>query len=725
LRFRLINVALALPIAFCVLIQGARAAGPQIIEELIVTVQRIEEPLSRIPVSAVVIDSEELQYRNYWDLFELQQASPNLQILPHPNAASTLLVFMRGVGNPDEQLVQDPSTAIYLDGIYLSRGQGLTAELLDLERVEVVRGPQGTLYGRNATSGAINFISKRPVLGDFSWQQSVDKGGRDLLRSRTHLNMPLGDTFAIRSSLLVSEQEGFIDNLGTGQSRFGDRKRRGWRVDTLWEPNQAWSVRLNADRSVAQDSPSFVDFVPLGGPLDRPDAGDPAVASLRLNDMDYRGYGLTVEWQPTDAWRVLSITGYREIIDAQYQDFHSGLAGPFAVWQAEAAGQQEQWSQELQLHWSGEDYLRGLAGIYWFQESATRNARNIVPAADTARLVFGRDVENRSLAVYGQMTWDLPLLDRRLSATVGARASWDEREAFLDRALEVPLAGTLRFNPQANIGERDFDNVSPTFTLSYAVSDQLMVFGKHAYGYKSGGFNARASSPVRFAEGFDDETLVSNELGLKWTDEARRWQVAVTAFDAEYEDIQLNVQSDVQNAFLSDVLNAGRATIRGLETELDWAFHPEHRFGFRYGYLEADYRRVVGVNGDNVADQKRFMGAPQHTVTASLAGNLGRAGQGDWHYRLDYSWRDDSFGSATIDAGEYVIPAYGVTSAQIGYNRSLARGSVQLDFWAKNVFDEEYLVARFNGGVGAIVPSGIWGEPRVAGITLTYSYGDE
>lgn len=697
----------------------ATIASPTL-EEIIVTAQKRPEPVLQAPVSVVSLSAEELTERQYRDLSDLPAAVPNLQALPHPNADSTLLLFMRGVGNSDEQIIQDPSVAVYLDGVYLSRSQGLTSELLDLERIEVLRGPQGTLYGRNATSGAINLISAKPSTEAFAFSQTMTVGERSLQRSLTQVNLPLSSELALKASYSLNQQDGFIDNAGTGVPRFGDTDRQGWRIDALWTASESLSLRITADEALADDTPEFVGAIGLD-PVRQaaPQSGSPFVKSLAANEVEMSGLSAHLEWQLNQAITLSFLSAKREVSDSQYQDLHSGVRGPAAVLITQAEGSQEQWTQELQINFTNEsETLQGVAGLYWFKEESMRNARNTVPGAKVRKLVFGRKIENRARAAFAQLSWAPESLGGDWEFSAGLRASEDERYVLLDRAQQSPLDGPLLFNPNPSVGDRDFDNVSPAFIARYTLSDQAYAYAKRVYGYKSGGFNARASSPIRFTEGFDDETMVSNELGYKAVYWDQRLRLGFAYFQSAYDDIQMNVQSDPANIVVADVLNAGKASIDGLELDAELLLNESLLATVRYGWLDASYDVIRNATGQNVAGDYRFMGAPEHTLALGLSGDLAFNGEPLGSYRLDYQWKSAFFGSNTTDAGVYRVPSYGLLNGSVSREFGLPMGRISATLWGTNLADSDYYPYHFNAGAGGPIPSAVWGEPRTLGLTL-------
>lgn len=697
----------------------------QALEEVVVTAERRGKPLRETPISLVNFGESSLEARNYRDLSDLRGGIPNMQLIPHPNAESTLLLFVRGVGNPDEQLIQDPSVAVYLDGIYLPRNQGLASEAAALQRIEVLRGPQGTLYGRNATGGAVNLITVAPDPDHLTLTQTLRSGSRDLFRSRTDINVPLPGQAALRVGYVESREDGAIDNPGTGAARYGDRDRKAWRADLAWAPADTLSLRYSTDRGELADTPAFLGSVPRNAPkAPRPAAGSPAVSGLQANNVVSKGHHLTIEWQAAEGLVLRSLSAHRELVDDQYQDWHTGLAGPLPLLVTLAQGSQAQWSQEFQLLGdSANGRWSWVAGAYWFEETAERDAINRIPPANQARRVFGRDIRNEARALFGQASYRPALGQDRLTITAGVRWSEDEREATLGRGIQSPLDGPVNLRPTADVGDRDFSDVSPAVTVEYDVTDSVRLYGKIVEGYKSGGFNARASSPERFSAGFDDEKLRSYELGIKAETAERRLRFDAALFRGAYDDIQLNVRSDPENVIASDVLNAGEATIDGLELELTAAVTRALRLQLRYGWLDPVFASVRDATGADVSSAYRFLYSPEHSVALDVHWELGRFLGAELVLDASYGWQDDSFGSATTIAGDYIVPDYGLASGRITGAWTTPAGRLSLGLWGQNLLNEDHYTAHFNGGTGRAVPTALWGPPRALGVMLRYEFG--
>lgn len=699
----------------------AHAEDNPVLEEILVTSQRRVSAESSTPLSLSVLNAETIERDAIQSIAGLQGRVSGLQLIPHQNAGSTLRTFIRGIGNNDEQVIQDPSVAIYVDDIYLGRNQGLTADTANLERIEVLRGPQGTLYGRNASGGAIRLITGKPDAEAFGFEQRLRLGSRDLIRSQTMLNLPLGNSAAIRFNYSSREQDGFVENSGTGESSFGALDQSGWRADLLWQTTESLSIRLTADSAELADSPQWVGQVSLAqSTASRPSRSSPQVVDLRNNSVMPSGQSLTVEWQLSDSITLKSISAHRELEDTQNQLYHPGRVMGQPLILSDAEGNQKQWSHEIQLsglsETAGIDYV---AGVFWFEEDINRNASNQLTARRQKTYVMGTGLHNQSLAGYAHAGWTPASLGGRVRVSGGFRWSADSREATVARAVENLTTGVIQPMPVPGIGDRDFENVSPTIGIEWYPVEQMLLFLDVTDGYKSGGFNARASSTARFNEGFDDETLRSWEAGIKWRNRPDRLQLNVVAFHTDYDDIQVTVQSDPDNPVIFDMLNAGEATIDGIEASMSTLLTDNLSLWVEYAWLETGFNQVQSASGVNAADDYRFLYAPKHHFVSRLRYQLPATPVGRLNAELQYSWQDAMYSSDTATAGDYRITGYGLLNARVAMTEiDVAGGAVELVAWANNLLDEEYYSAHFNAGL----PSAIWGDPRTVGVELVFRF---
>ncbi len=682
------------------------------VEEIVVTAQKRVESLQNTPISLVALTGRDLETRQINGLNDLRSNVPNLQLTPHPNSAATTQVFLRGVGLNDDQITQDPSTAIYLDGVYVARSQGLAMDVADLERVEVLRGPQGTLYGRNATGGAINFITRQPELGEFGAKVQLSAGNYDYRRAKVSVNIPIGETFAANLSYLRASKDGFVRNAGVGVRRFGDQDREAWRGDLLWKPSSTFSLRYSYDRSEIGDTPAYIARVPLyPAEADRPRTSATTVAGLLRNDVVSQGHALTAEWEAADALTVRSITAYRKLSNFQNQDYVSGALRPQALQRNQSFAKQDQFSQEIQLIGSLFDRsIEYVVGGYYFSEDGRNDAANLPTTGTTTSYTAAR-IDNSSQALFGQLTWTPAGLDR-LHLTAGARYSRDRRTATLQMGTQAGsgpiLLGTL------GSGRRVFKDVSPSFVIAFDAAEHLNLYAKAVKGYKTGGFNTRASSIARFNQGFGEESLWSYEAGAKSQFLDNRVRLNAAAFTAKYRDIQVNVQSDPNNIRLTDVLNAGRATVSGFEADLTVVPVTGLRLVANYGYLDAKYDSIIDATGVDVSSQFRFINAPRNSYSLDATYTTPPLGFGTLEANVNYSWQARRFAASNIAGGAYVIGDYGLLNGRLTLSDLGIGKGVRIGVFGRNLTKKDYYVAHFNVGV----PGAIFGEPRTYGIDL-------
>ncbi len=684
------------------------------IEEIVVTAQKREENLQDTPISIAALSSRALENKGINDITDLRSSVPSLQVTPHPNSSSTARVFIRGVGNNDDQLTADPSVAVYLDGVYVARSQGLASDLANVERIEVLRGPQGSLYGRNATGGAINYITKAPELGVFGGSQTFTLGNYHQFRSRTRINIPVGDRLAVELGYLHARKNGFVQNPGTGVKRWGDQRRDAYRAAVHWQPTDSIDLRYAYDRSDINDTPAFVLAAPLyPAKADRPSAGSPFVRDLLANDVTAQGHNLTADLEIADNMTLKSITGYRKLRNFTNQNSFTGVRGPFPVTLNRFNQKQEQFTQELQA--IGElmnGQLQYVLGAYYFSENAdSYDLSEIISRPSSQRTIT---IDNKAYAVYGQATLR-PAAIEALYLTGGVRWSRDERNATL-QVTSVPTGGPAIVGPQG-LGRRDFSNVSPSLVVGYEASQGVNIYAKYARGYKTGGYNIRASSIQRFGEGYGPETLNSYELGIKSDLLSRQLRVNVALFQSDYKDIQTNVQVDPLNPSLTDVFNAGKARIRGMEVDITAQPTQALTFGFNYAYLDAKYRQILDIAGNDVSSRYTYIEAPKHTISTNLEYRFPETGIGKPSLYIDYYMQSKKH----TDTGNpnFIIGDYGLLNARLTLSDlPLGFGNWKISAFGKNLTNTRYYIAHYQG----VLPAAIYGEPRTYGAELSFTF---
>ena len=485
------------------------------LEEVVVTAQKKAESLQDAPISLTAFGQQALENKGINSLADIGANVPSMSIEPFPINNATLRIFIRGIGISDAQITQDPPVGIYMDGVYIARSTGTALDVADLERIEILRGPQGTLYGRNTTGGAINLVSKRPNTGAFEFEQKFTVGDRYLLTSKTSANIPITDTLAAKLAFLHTEQDGFVENTGPGGD-FGDREVQGYRMDVRWDINDSLTLDYAYDHSELDYYNSMYQSVtpPLGNkgqaePIKEHAAEQSVFSKKRLDSLatgmpleesntEITGHAITLTAN-FDAGEFKYIGAYRELSDSSYADLGGGAGSTeFRLDSHGYDGQatdkvnggptelvkplvtQRQRSHELQFSGDAADgRVEFLTGAYYFSESAIEDNSPLhhqlsadarvpgVPFRTHAVNLLSQHykIDNEALALFGQATWTPAIMEDRLHLTFGARHSRDKRAAVKNQTdlNIVELYGLVMDLPWGTIDQTDpsrqFDNV--------------------------------------------------------------------------------------------------------------------------------------------------------------------------------------------------------------------------------------------------------------------------
>ncbi|HSB96617.1 MAG TPA: TonB-dependent receptor, partial [Spongiibacteraceae bacterium] len=568
-----------------ILVAAPVSAAQARVEEVIVTAQKQEENIQTVPLAITAITSDDLQRQGINSVAGIVQATPSISFSPFPSSSNTLILYMRGMGNSNPVLLTSESAVgMYGDGFIIARPNAATLDLADVERVEVLRGPQGTLYGRNTTGGAINLISKQPT-GEFGFKQQFSFGTRDLFRSLTAIDLPKWADISTKITYVRSAIDGYVKNSGSSHD-FGEQEQRAGRFSAHWVATEDIAVDYFFEHGNLDSTPMYYQNAALDGTTIIP--GYPYTDGDKLRHRTYRpvdldlstanfeGQGLTLSWDIDPDLTVKSLTGYRRLRTEDSQDY------------AEAFGYAYNSLGELNTHHFSqeftavgnllEDRINYTAGLYYFEESGSSAGAADIPTYSFTSSSYLKG-SAKSRAAYGQIIWTPDILEDRLNFTIGARYTRDQRQAQRFQTI-----GGLPSADSGADGTVDFSRFNPSFTASYQWTEDLNTYAKIATGYRAGGFYEAA--PVnQFEQTFAPEDLTSYELGLKsyWLDHRVRLNVA--AFEAKYKDMQLTLQTDPINVGTTQIYNAGRSTIKGIETELLVTPIEDINLSLNYSYL--------------------------------------------------------------------------------------------------------------------------------------------
>jgi iron complex outermembrane receptor protein len=670
-------------------------------EEIIVTAQKRSEKIQATPLSITAFSAVDLEKMGFTNFADLTNKVPSLAITQYAFAGSILEVFIRGVGQSDVvNISRDPGVGIYLDDVYLARSTALTTDLGDIERIEVLRGPQGTLYGRNTIGGAIKFITAPPS-GKFDAKQSLDFGSFGYIHSLTRVDLPEYEGFSLKATFAKSDDDGWVRNRGTGGD-YGSRDEEGYRIALRWHSGDSLTIDYVFDYGTQHGTPKYIqrgyddaaqdylgviDKAPLQ-PSRVEDGWRPVDLPLKDDFKDY-GHALTVSWDLSDQTSLKSITAYRENDSNFTLDTSEAFNSPQIEYYVLSARQA---SEEVILSGTDADNaLKYTLGALGFIESGSQVYGFInnpfitrLPRLSDLTFVPG-SARNTSAGAYGDVTWTPPNLDDRLSLIFGGRYSWDSRYAS---------GGFL-----ATSGSVSYSSFDPSATIDYRWTDTVHTYAKYSQGYRAGGFNLYNV----VLRPFQPESLTAYEIGLKSSWLSDRLRFNVDAFREDYSDIQVNTVAldPVLHSLVTVTENLGRAKYQGFESDLTFVPAAGLSLTANYSYLDASTHSSLTP----------LPFAPRSQYNLGAEYDFGPIGPGVLSALVGWSW----IGKETAGGGS--IPGYGLLNARATLGEiAVGSGTLSVAIWAKNLADRQYIYV--NTGFGAIS----YGEPRTVGVNLTYAF---
>ncbi len=701
------------------------------LDMITVTARKREETLQDVPIAVTAFTPETLDKLNIEDLSDLDAQVPNLTIYAARGSSSTVTAYIRGVGQSDPLWGVDPGVGIYLDDVYIARPQGALLDVFDVGRVEVLRGPQGTLYGKNTIGGAIKYVSKA-LPEEVDGFASITVGNYSQLDVKAAIGGSLfGQDSGLRARIAVASlnRDGFGENI-TNDQPVSDKEINALRFNLGAYSQDDFDVQFAFDwiddKSGARAARLLAPnrFAPTFLPLD--DRYDVRNGMPNINNTEIKGVSATVNWRPSDSWVFKYVAAKRESETETNIDFDTL---PNKIADVKAFYTDEQTTHEVQVNYDGGSRARGVIGVYKFDGRAGGRVLN-----NFFNVVFGDtrgNVFTDSIAVYGDWTFDLT---DRLKLDVGARFTDEDKQAVvLNRFYTDATYTTLRpFAPiAANFDKTiNFKNTSPKVSLDYQVNDDIMIYGLASRGFKSGGYNIRAQATAvpRSAEPFDDEQVDSFEVGSKMAFFDQRLFVNLSAFHNVYKDIQLSVFTSydsngdgTNDAFFGDFTNAGEGTVNGFEVEYQWLPTAHWLVSGNLGWLDTQYDRFLYL-GVDIADEQSFTNAPEFSGAVNLEYRTELGSLGSLSARLGYSYQDDVIATTEIirsGAVPITQDGYGLINAGVIWKPSTAW---TLSLQGSNLADEEYLTTGYSLNAALGVFTGFYGPPRQYTLSARYDF---
>ena len=715
-----------------------QAAPPQTedgIADIIITAQRREESLQRVPLAVTAIDGAALREQNVSGLADIARIAPNIAISSSGYTAPTNalpVIYIRGIGQQDPAIYSDPGVPVYVDGVYVARSAGGAIDLPDISRVEVLRGPQGTLFGKNAVGGAVNIVTATPGRNTGT-DVTLTGGSYALYEARGVTNLALSDQLGLTASFDAKHENGFGDRLevGTGRrlGRLGDQRHLSGRVHARWTPTPALTVDLSGDYTHYRDTAtpgqgSIVASgllnlwnarvgVPSGKPISQAVAASGDYDNYSLNSGavrdDLGGVSGTVAYDLGGA-TIKSITAYREAHDVFNRDADSTPAVYLEVFRDMRS---KQFTQEVQLlgkAWDGRiDYI---VGGFYLHDSATQFDNVILtpglyplipdPAQDRPR-AYNDQQKTNSYAGYAQVTVR-PV--KWLGLTAGVRYTDEKKDAIV--GVISPQSGIV-YVPTQNLSGR-WKAWTPRFAADVRISDDILAYVSASRGFKSGGFNGRPSNLASLTT-FNPESVWSYEAGIKAEALQHRVRANLAVFRSDYDNIQLSRQTIIGGVLISDISNVASSRIKGVEGELVLVPTRGLEFNAAFGYTYNEYTKVQP--GAVVTAANKIPYAPEWTIAVSARYRI-ELGTGTLTPSVNYAFRSSTYVTPN-NSPVSRLPDYGLLSARLTY--APPGGRWDLSVFGTNLTDKRYLISVGDStGIGLVY--NVFGRPRELGATL-------
>lgn len=777
------------------------------IEEIIVTARRVEESLQETTVSITAFSRDDLVEIGFSEVRDIASYTPNLDIRPSVGGYDEITLSMRGMFVSDFQIGFDPPVGVYVDGSYIARNVGMIFDIVDVERIEVLRGPQGTLFGRNTIGGAINIVTTKPR-GEFAFEQQVTLGNHGRERYRTMIDTSSLGNLSARLTFLKTAFDGTVKSLYSDRD-LGDRDAVAGRLAAQWvgtafSAHYAYdlsrSERRNNLGQVTHARPLFADpngefygggyYDEMRRVASTNRQSRVPVVGAKPTETDIDGHSLTLEWELSPQRHFKSISNFREMEIGRTLEFvtlpapddgslcsspnpgdydfvtgtcfnpvPAGLLVPALSGSSKV--DQRQWSQEFQLIGSAVDErLQYITGLYYFEEQATDASRGrgtlvisapfvatlladalgvpqeaVVPQNRGNSLLIRSDAsvtpsststDNKAYATYGDFTYTvLP----RLETTLGFRYTVDERTSIRRAAIE----GAFR----RVVASDRWSKFNPSLTVRYSWTDDINTYVKVATGYRAGGFNQRVATVADFKQSFDEENVISYELGWKteWRDHSLRFNGAL--FYADYTDLQLITVSPTAGSIFTDIVNAGTSIHSGLEIDAVWKPTANLMFTAAYGYLNVDIKEFLDQRRDpvtslltnpgvteDVSDNVEPSFAPENTGALAVEYLLNPRPWGQLSFRVDGTYRSEAQAANPQLFLYEKLNAHALLNARATWSQIPVAGDGRLSvaLWGRNLTNKEHHMMALDLGILGYAFH-TWAELRSYGVDLVYEFG--
>jgi iron complex outermembrane recepter protein len=671
--------------------------GASLLEEIVVTSRKRSENLHTVPIAISAFSKEDLELLDINTLYDIGQYVPNLNITQFGQANPAHAgFFIRGIGTQDHVITVDHGVGLYVDGVYIGRQIGANLDVTNIERIEVLRGPQGTLYGRNSIGGAINIITQKPDKNTLNMHATV--GSRNRKNIDVYTSFRFLDNLAASLSTGLKTRDGFGDfvNLNEPGAKIGEQDHAYARLVVNWHTRESVSLVWSLDIAEAEQGamPLSIEIINPDGAFglsasqvsSNPDNSFSGDAGLETTSERGLGTSLNATWQVDERLRVNSIISFR---DSQYSGGTDGDGALIELSSFPEQGDAKQNSFEIQANYDWGSY-RSSAGLYYFNE----DGRNFSPFTFfTPGGFFDIHQETKSAAIFSH-------LEKQLTSKLSIGAGLRYTDETKDADAFISCCVTPRIFRSESWDEWTWDIAS-----RYELSPLLNSYISIAKGFQSGGFPARPFGGADTFVSYDPTTSINVEVGLKGQ-LSRQWQLNAAIFYTEYTDLALQFSEPAPQGFITITSNAGKSESQGIELESVW--QPEQRIQLKIvvGYNDAQIKKVdPGTIGVVAGDKPQL--TPRWTVSVAPQYRLFLSSGASLLFHADYSYRSKMFGQS-INNSFNELSEVELVNIRIAYENKQAGWTAA--FYGANIFDERYDLARvddfaFTGVTTVIVNS--------------------
>ncbi len=735
------------------------------IEKVMVTARRRPELIQDVPGAVTSFSGAQLEKQAIPDLTAIADMTPSTTLKSSRGTNTTLTAFMRGVGQQDPVAGYEQGVGIYLDDIYLVRPQGALTDIYDLERIEVLRGPQGTLYGRNTIGGAVKYVTRKlaPMTTFDAKATFGSYNEKDLvLKAST----PVSDMLRVGGTIATFNRDGFGHNVITGAENYNKKMLAG-RLSIELVPSSDLFIRLATDRTVDDSNPKqgyrlTTGTAPANLPVlagDYDTRADLYAVNGHKQQVVNQGTTLMAEYQLDTSLSIKSVSAYRKSKSYAPIDFDS-LNTP--VIQAPTIYSDKQTSQEFQLTYTGAK-LQGVAGVFWMKSNAFNEFDVQLPALGGLSAYTRDDVDTKTWAAYADASYNLT---DTFNIALGGRFTNDERSAAIFKRTYLGYQSPTLGNPAAvpftpantDLGKSDLNRTDTKFTpklgFGLKLTPEHNLYGTAAQGFKGGMFDPRMdltatggpNTPLSLLKrkGVNPEEVTSFELGVKSNMNGGTFQTNAAVFYTNYKNVQIPgsiLTTDASGnvtGFAGTLTNAGKAKIKGLELEAVAHVTAALNLSAMYSYIDAKYDEWMVASGTsliNIAGIAEFQNTPKHTANLSASYDLamplmGRPGSLSLMTSASYKSKvyQTEFARTGVPAYDPLIPgnlmlaqdAYTLWDAGVVWTSSDRR--LQVGLHGRNLTDKHYKVAGYNFVTSGNSITTFYGDPRTVRLTLGYKF---